>query len=373
MNTPSLGVRICDSSIAVFLSAMTLLIVLFCPHKTYAQRTCGTMEVHERLLQTDPNYAKNRAAIEDFTRDYRLLGAAKVGVVSIPVVVHVVWNTFAQNISAAQVASQIAVLNEDYRKLNADWSTTPDVWEPLVADAQFEFCLATRDPVGCPSNGITRTWTGVPGFGTNDAVKFAVSGGHDAWPRDAYLNIWVCHLVGGLLGYAQFPGGPAEKDGVVIDFEAFGDTGTAKPPFDKGRTSTHEIGHWLNLFHIWGDDCPGLSQCDGSDFVADTPNQECDNHGCPTFPSISCGNGPNGDMFMNYMDYVDDACMVMFTAGQSTRMDATIDGARLPLQSSEGCGEPIGPCVPDLSLLGAVAVILLLCYYVIRRLRMALA
>jgi hypothetical protein len=138
----------------------------------------------------------------------------------------------------------------------------------------------------------------------------------------------VCQLSGGLLGYAQFPGGPAQTDGVVIRHSGFGTTGTAAAPFDRGRTATHEIGHWANLFHIWGDDGTG---CNGTDEVADTPNQADENYGCPTFPSISCNNGPNGDMFMNYMDYVDDEAMVMFTAGQVSRMNATLAGPRKAL------------------------------------------
>ena len=147
---------------------------------------------------------------------------------------------------------------------------------------------------------------------------------HPAWPANRYLNLWVCTLGGGLLGYAQFPGGPARTDGVVILNTAFGTTGTATTPFDLGRTATHEVGHWLNLRHIWGD----RNDCGGTDFVTDTPNAQLPNYGKPTFPHISCNNAPNGDMFMDYMDYVDDAAMVMFTAGQVERMNATLAGPR---------------------------------------------
>jgi pregnancy-associated plasma protein-A len=155
-------------------------------------------------------------------------------------------------------------------------------------------------------------------------VKFKSQGGVDAWPSDAYLNLWVCSLGGGLLGYAQFPGGPAATDGVVILNKAFGTTGTATAPFDLGRTAVHEVGHWLNLRHIWGD----TEDCSGTDFVADTPNAQHPNFGKPSFPHISCSNGPSGDMFMNYMDYVDDDSMVMFTAGQVARMRTALDGPR---------------------------------------------
>jgi hypothetical protein len=130
-----------------------------------------------------------------------------------------------------------------------------------------------------------------------------------------------------LLGYAQFPGGPPGTDGVVILNAAFGTTGTATAPYNLGRSATHEVGHWLNLRHIWGD----TEDCSGTDFVDDTPNAQHPNYGKPTFPHISCTNGPNGDMFMNYMDYVDDAAMFMFTAGQVVRMQATLAGPRAPL------------------------------------------
>jgi hypothetical protein len=158
-------------------------------------------------------------------------------------------------------------------------------------------------------------------------VKSSATGGSDAWDRDRYLNMWVCSLGGGLLGYAQFPGGPAETDGVVIRTSAFGTQGTVADPFDLGRTATHEVGHFLNLRHIWGD----TEDCSGSDLVADTPRQRLPNNGKPAFPSISCENGPNGDMFMNYMDYVDDDAMFMFTSAQVARMRATLAGPRASL------------------------------------------
>ena len=155
-------------------------------------------------------------------------------------------------------------------------------------------------------------------------MKRANRGGSTAWPTDAYLNIWVCTLGGGLLGYAQFPGGPKATDGVVILNTAFGTEGTAAAPFNLGRTLTHEVGHWLNLRHIWGD----TLDCSGGDRVPDTPNCEGPNTGKPKFPTVSCSNGPNGDMFMNYMDYIDDAAMFMFTAGQVSRMNACLAGPR---------------------------------------------
>ncbi|MET8768003.1 zinc metalloprotease [Streptomyces sp. NPDC004658] len=293
-------------------------------------RWCGAMEVHRRLLDRNPEYAGNRVTIENtaFAYEQAQQTTARQGVIDIPVVVHVVFNTPEQNIGDAQIQSQIDVLNKDYRAANPDVSRVPDVWKDLVADTRVEFHLARTDSLGRPTNGITRTETPHRDFDTDDMVKFSLSGGMDAWPANTYLNIWVCQLRRGLLGYAQFPGGAASTDGVVITYSAFGTTGTATAPFNGGRTATHEIGHWLNLRHIWGDDDEG---CSGSDFVADTPNQAGPNLGSPAFPHVTCGNAPNGDMFMNYMDYTDDAAMFMFTKGQAARMDAALDHARLPL------------------------------------------
>jgi len=311
------------------------------------ERTCATMAVHERLLATDPYYERNLAVLERFTT--RFVRAAqraglRTGVVTIPVVVHVVWHTQQENISDAQIQSQIAVLNRDFRRTNSDIGSTPAVFQPFTADCRIQFALARRDAQCGPTTGITRTQTTVTSFSSNDAVKSASSGGHDAWPADRYLNLWVCKLMGGLLGYAQFPGGPGNTDGVVCTYTAFGTMGTAAAPFHLGRTATHEIGHWLNLLHIWGD----AAGCAVDDGVADTPLQYDLHTDCPTFPQISCNNGPNGDMFMNYMDYTDDACMYMFTAGQAARMDACLAGARAGLLASDALIPPPSIAAADL-------------------------
>ena len=290
-------------------------------------------------MSLDPQVVERRMQIESFTEEWVRNNGGDRALVTIPVVVHVVYNTTAENISDAQVQSQINVLNADFRKLNADAGLVPAGFSGLAADANIEFCLASTDPNGATTNGITRTSTTATSFSTNDGVKFSSSGGRNAWDATKYLNIWVCDISGGILGYAQFPGGSASTDGVVIDFQYFGTIGTATAPFNKGRTGTHEVGHWLNLYHIWGDD--GTS-CTGSDLVSDTPNQADENYGCPTFPQVSCSNGTNGDMFMNYMDYTDDACMYMFSTGQASRMQALFaaGGARASLLTSNGCGAP---------------------------------
>jgi hypothetical protein len=289
------------------------------------RRQCGAMQAHFRLLEQDPNFRSRQATLERSVARRMASGAiAKITVTNIPVVVHVIFNKPAENISDAQIKSQIAVLNRDYSATNPDKSKVPAPFKGLVASANIKFALATKDPKGKPTNGITRTKTTRTDFGSNDSVKSAATGGHDAWPRDKYLNLWVCKLGGGLLGYAQFPGGPAKTDGVVILHTAFGTNGTAAAPFNLGRTATHEIGHWLNLRHIWGD----TEDCSGTDFVSDTPNAVGPNFGTPAFPHVSCNNGPNGDMFVNYMDYVDDVAMFMFTSQQVARMAATLENER---------------------------------------------
>jgi hypothetical protein len=286
--------------------------------------------VHHRLLE-DRTYQQNRIDIERFTARFMLWGARsrRAGIVTIPVVVHVVHSDDTGNISDVQVQSQIDALNRDYRANNADKGNAPQGWANLVADAQIQFALANIDPDGNPSSGITRTPTAVQSFNTDDKVKSAATGGADPWPADHYLNIWVCNLAA-LLGYAQFPGGDAATDGVVILNAAFGTIGSATAPYSLGRTATHEVGHWLNLIHIWGD----RLDCSGTDLVDDTPTQQSPNYNKPSFPHISCNNGPKGDMFMNYMDYVDDDTMIMFTPGQVARMSAALDGPRSSIVSN---------------------------------------
>ncbi len=279
------------------------------------------------MLEDQPSFRVNQQRAEVFTARAVTSGEAdRVArrLITIPTVVHVVHSKPNENISAAQIQSQMVALNQDFRLKNPDAAAVPDAWKGLVADPKISFQLATKDPAGTKTDGIVRIQTDRTSFGAGDDVKKASRGGSIAWPTDAYLNLWVCTLRGGLLGYAQFPGGPKATDGVVVLNSAFGTEGTASAPFNLGRTLTHEVGHWLNLRHIWGD----TLDCSGGDRVPDTPNCEGPNYGMPTFPVITCSNGPNGGMFMNYMDYVDDAAMFMFTAGQVARMSACLAGPR---------------------------------------------
>ena len=291
------------------------------------RRQCGSMEAHERLSELYSSFRTNQNRIESFTARSMTSGlAARVAgqLITIPVVVHVVSKKAEENISDAQMKSQIAVLNKDFRAANTDATTAPSVWSGLVADANIEFALATKDPKGKATTGITRTAT------TADVVRRGrqrEDEGRGWRPRVAGRTVPQPMGVQPRRGVARVRAVPrrAVEDRRRRDPDsAFGTSGTAAAPFNLGRTATHEIGHWLNLRHIWGDE----NDCSGTDHVSDTPNAQLPNYGTPRFPHVSCDNGPNGDMFMNYMDYVDDAAMVMFTPGQITRMNAALAGPR---------------------------------------------
>ncbi len=324
------------------------------------KQECGTIENLEYLKTLDPQLENlmlhNEQVLQNWIKTHPASKSAKSIIISIPVVVHVVYSNEFQNISAAQILSQIAILNEDFRRLNADTSATPLVFAAVAADCQIEFCLATTDPNGNSTSGITRTFTTATSFSggtfngvswSNDVVKYTSSGGIDAWNTSQYLNIWVCN-VNGFNGYAQMPGGPASSDGVVVDYTRFGNIGTASWAPYCGRTATHEIGHWLNLSHIWGSNINQTSNC-GDDFCNDTPTESASTYGCGTFPYNAfnaCNSGPNGEMYMNYMDYTD--CRNMFTQDQKIRMRAAINTFRPYFLTSVcqagvvyGCTDPL--------------------------------
>lgn len=227
------------------------------------------------------------------------------------------------------------VLNEDFSGNSYNRAQLPDVWKNLNGDSKIRFHLARKDPSGNPSSGITRTQTPLDAFPVSNVMKSSATGGHDPWPDTAYLNIWVCNLANNVLGFAQYPGGMPETDGIVIHTKAFGRIGNLFAKYNKGRTATHETGHWLNLLHIWGDaDC-------GNDFISDTPVQKTFTSNCPSYPRVSCCSGnsncndPHGDMFMNFMDYTDDKCMMLFTVKQTERMRSAIQIYRPSFYNSQ--------------------------------------
>lgn len=319
------------------------------PYKILAQtphRGCYTHEYLQERIKENPTLIEDIESVERHTKSYnsRPHLQTRGGIITIPVVVHIVYRTSnsEENISEAQVLSQLAVLNKDYRRLNPDGLKTPSVFKPFAADCGIEFQLAKRDQKGNSTNGIMRYPSSrTTPWGKDDDVKMPLKGGVEPWNASKYLNIWVCSIGNGVLGYSTMPGATSPIfDGVVIDYRYFGTTGTVIPPFDLGRTTTHEVGHWLNLLHLWADaDC-------GDDRVNDTPTQFGPNYTCPTLPHLSCGNTTNGDMFMNFMDYTDDACMNMFSQGQKTRIESLFStgGLRASLLLSDAL-IPVNPCV----------------------------
>lgn len=288
-------------------------------------RKCHSHEILQQQLAADPAFARRFAEIEEFTQDvlrnpqqYKLVN----GVMEIPVHVNVLYRTSAENVSNAQIQSQIDVLNEDFGAYNADYNTPTNFQSVRSGDINIRF-------VWNSTSGVSRKSTKKSSWRTNDDMKKTSKGGINPTSPTTTLNIWVCNLANNILGYAQFPGGSSATDGIVIDNNCFGRGNYSLfSAFNKGRTATHEVGHWLNLRHIWGD-----ATC-GNDFVSDTPQHNTSNGGCPAQPHFSTCSGSPQEMTMNYMDYTNDACMYMFTAGQAARMQATYatGGPRASLQ-----------------------------------------
>jgi hypothetical protein len=270
------------------------------------QRGCATQDVLEAQIKADPTLAIRMNQIEAFTENKLLTGKLVNGKVQIPVIVNVLYRTAAENISDAQIQTQIDVLNKDFNAQNADYGSVPALFAGVKANVEISFVLEK----------INRKSTTKTSWGTNDAMKKTASGGLAPTSPTTKLNLWSCKIGGGILGYAQFPGGSSTTDGVVIDTNSFGLSGAAAAPYNLGRTGTHEVGHWMNLRHIWGD-----ANC-GSDLVNDTPVHNTANYGVPTYPHYSTCTGTPVEMTMNYMDYTDDAGMYMFTTGQKNRMAA---------------------------------------------------
>lgn len=278
-------------------------------------RNCPSEELLKQKLANDPEWAARLQEIEQHAEEYKLSQFKLVnGKIVIPVVVNVLYRTTAENISDAQIQSQIDVLNKDFNAQNSDYSSVPSSFSAVKANVGVTFELAK----------INRKSTTKTSWGTADAMKKTASGGYAPTTPTTHLNLWVCTIGSGILGYAQFPGGSSATDGVVVDSKYFGNTGTATAPYNLGRTATHEVGHWLNLRHIWGD-----ATC-GTDYVDDTPVHNTANYGTPAYPHYSTCTGTPVEMTMNYMDYVNDGAMYMFSNGQKSRMLSlfTSTGAR---------------------------------------------
>jgi len=309
----------------------------------FENRNCASQDVLEKQNANSPEILKLRELINVRTQEItqRPSVTSLRSAINIPVVVHLVYNAAAENLTDAQIQSQIDVLNEDFNKQSKELATSTSIYKNSAANVGITFCLASVDPKGKFTKGIERKQSTRSTWGTSDIVKFSSLGGLDAWESKNYLNVWICNIGGGSIGYSQFPGGSPNSDGIVIDYRFFGRIGSLKP-FDKGRTLTHEIGHWLNLIHIWGD-----SQC-GDDRVDDTPTHHNANYGCPSVPFVSnsCGSAIT-EMTMNFMDYVNDACMYLFTEGQKARMLALFEPnmPRHDILNSLGCSFVVQPVV----------------------------
>ena len=253
-------------------------------------------------------------------------------ILTIPVVVHVIWHTTTENIFSATIAAQFDFSGKDYRRLNTDTINTPPAFQSVAADAEIEFCLATIDPSGNPTSGITRTYTDsltfVAGPGIGNSMKHSSSGGIDAWDTHNYLNIWIVNL-SNASGFASNPmqHGSAD-DGIVMNYTNINNT----------HLMSHEIGHYLDLMHIYGMESASCQTMDGGDGVSDTPDQAWSTFGCPSFPQTdSCTTTAPGIMFMNFMDQTSSACQNLFTQGQVTRMRNALSSTRASLLSSNGC------------------------------------
>lgn len=309
-------------------------------------KRCATTEYWEQKIANNPELARRFQEENNYLEqlvERNAINRTSNSLITIPVVVHVVWRTSTQNISDAQIQSQIDVLNEDFGRLNADTNNTPAAFRPVAAATNFRFCLAQVDTNGNPTTGIERRQTTITSFTTNDNVKRYANGGLNPWDQTRYLNIWVCNMGGGILGYGEFPTAAASATyGLVVTYNAFG-RGAGFPllsSYNRGRTAVHEISHCFRLSHIWGDD---NGACSGSDFCSDTPNQAGENYGCPTYPLLdACQTTGNGVQFMNYMDYGDDICLNMFTNQQSLRMGNAMNTFYPALLASNACESPTG-------------------------------
>jgi hypothetical protein len=288
-------------------------------------------------VNTNPSLKSQLEAIDGFTREKIAAtnGAQRInrlpGVIKIPVVVHVLYHTPGENVSQSAIDLLIGALNRDFNRRNADTANIPAAFKPYAAIMGFEFKLATMDPRGVSTSGIIRKYTPVDYWMSDDKMKFSASYGADAWDSKSYLNVWICNLRD-VIGYSTFPGMDASKDGVVISINDFIYHKGTTPKVNDHRTIVHEVGHWLNLYHVWGE-----GYC-GDDKVDDTPKQSTYTPGCPTGARVSCGNSPVGDMYMNFMDFTDDVCMNMFTLGQRQRARSLFEpgGARHSILNSIG-------------------------------------
>lgn len=305
---------------------------------------CGTMTVLKAELEKNPalkdSMDKLELKLQTAIRNRLNNPNARVDAapIYIPVVFHIVMTDPTQ-VTDEQINAQLNVLNEDYAGLNADSTIIPAYFKPYFGKSRIRFVLAKRNASNQPSTGIERIVTTQTEFSdATNYVKHAANGGANAWDQTRFFNVWVCNLRPGLLGYATFPGQtPSSEQGVAISYMTL--PGGSATGYNKGRTLTHESGHYFNLYHIWGDD---NGACTGTDYVNDTPDQGNSTSGCPGgMVTDNCSTAAPGIMYQNYMDYSSDGCMAMFTTLQVVRMETALTGTRAALTTSNGAVSPL--------------------------------
>jgi Secretion system C-terminal sorting domain/Pregnancy-associated plasma protein-A len=303
----------------------------------FSQQRCSMEEYVNRQVGQDISLKDKLEQVDVFTREstsspgstQRVNGIPEI--ITIPVVFHILYHTKEENIDKSILDRLISALNRDFNKKNSDSSNIPSVFKPYATSMGFEFKLAKMDPQGRGTTGIVKKYTPILYWMSDDKMKFSASYGDDAWDSKSYLNIWICNMKD-VLGYSTFPGMDPLKDGVVLSIEDILRARGTTPKINDLRTVVHEVGHWVNLYHIWGE-----GYC-GDDKVDDTPKQGSYTPGCPSGSRVTCSNGPTGDMYMNFMDFTDDVCMNMFTIGQRKRARILFEagGSRNSILYSKG-------------------------------------
>lgn len=307
--------------------ATTFLLAIFGATSSVAQTeylNCGTSQVVQKALDANPKlkqeYLAEQARLEQIDRQGFANGYKEndskglLTIYTIPIVFHILHENGTENISDAQIYDEVRILNEDYRRLNADISAVVPSFTSITADCEIQFRLAQKDPNGNCTNGIDRIYSSLTNA-ADDNSKL------NPWPANKYLNVWVVKTIGsaGVAGYAYLPGTawPSTTDGVLILSQYIGSIGTGNP--QTSRALTHEIGHYLNLNHTWGGtNNPGVS-CSGSDAVSDTPVTK--GHTSCLLSDAVCTSGVIENV-QNFMEY--SYCSNMFTAGQKTRMRSAL-------------------------------------------------